>query len=113
MTPLALQGTSFKKHGCTYPIAIMNRKLLYVCYILHHIHSPRCFHTRTINYRLNYSLTIDFNIYVNTEFNDKISIVFIAPLSFNKESFNEYFLSRVKIIEINDYIDKIEVGKQE
>ena len=58
----------------------------------------------------NYLKVNNFNI-LNTEFNDKISIVFIAPLSFNKESFNEYFLSRVKITEINDYIDKIEVGK--
>ena len=53
------QIAPLEKHGGPYPVAVMNGKLLYVCYVSHHILLHMFLR---INYRLNFSLTSDLNI---------------------------------------------------
>lgn len=54
----------------------------------------------------NYLKRSNFNI-LNTTFNDKILVEFVAPLSFEK--IDESFYSKVKLVSIKDYLERKEI----
>lgn len=54
----------------------------------------------------NYLKRSNFNI-LNTTFNDKILVEFVAPLSFEK--IDESFYSKVKLVSIKDYVERKEI----